>query len=84
MYLLLAFAYWYIEWHILPLITFSTINNTLMPIKRFYFALVLFEAAFHANPGAEKIFAGSSSYILIHMFLKFSKTSSNNNVSLWT
>ena len=39
-----------------------------------------FKAACHANPGAEKNSAGSSSYISRH---KFSNTSANNNVSLW-
>ena len=41
-------------------------------------------AASHANPGAEKIFAGSSSYILIYIFLQFSNTSANNNISVGT
>ena len=37
----------------------------------------------HANPGAVRKRAGSSSYISIHIFRKFSNTSVNNNVSLW-
>ena len=45
-----------------------------------YFTLLFFKAACHANPGAEKNFAGSSLYILIHIFLKFSNTSANNKM----
>ena len=41
-----------------------------------------FIAACHSDPGAERNFAGSSSYILIKIFLKFLNTSANNNVSL--
>ena len=41
-----------------------------------------FIAAYHSDPGAERNFAGSSSYILIKIFLKFLNTSANNNVSL--
>ena len=71
MYLLLAFAYHYTEWHIPPLIPFSTINNISMSVKRSRFTLVFFKVACHANPGAERNFAGSSLYILIHIFLIF-------------
>ena len=70
------------ELHIPPLLHFSTINNISMSVERSNFILVFFKAAYHANPGAETNFAGSSSYILIHIFLKFSKTSANNNVLL--
>ena len=62
--------------------SFSTIDNISISVKRSNFTLVFFKAAYHANPGAEKNFAGSSSYIPIHIFLKFSNTSVNNNVSL--
>ena len=34
---------------------------------------VFFKRACHANPGAYKKLAGSSSYISIHLSLKFSK-----------
>ena len=44
--------------------------------------LVFFKVACQANPGAEKIFTGSSSKITLQIFLKFSKTSANSNVSL--
>ena len=45
---------------------------------------VFFKQAFHANPGADKKRAGSSSYISMHLFLKFSNTSASNNVALGT
>ena len=66
----------------IPVIPFSTINNISISVKRSNFTLVFFKAACHAKPGAEKNFAGLSSYILIHILLKFSNTSANNNVSL--
>ena len=53
------------------LMPFSIINNISISVKRF-----------HAKPGAAKIRAGSSSYTLKYVFLKFSNTSDNNNVSL--
>ena len=68
--------------HIPPLIRFSTINNISISVKISSFILVYFKAAFHTNPGAEKNFAGSSSYISMHILLKFSNTSANNNFSL--
>ena len=61
---------------------FSTINNISILIKRSNFTLVHFQAACNANRGAQRTFAGSSSYILRNIFLKFSNTSANNNVSL--
>ena len=54
-----------------PLIPFPTINNISISVKRSTFTLVFFKAAFHGNLGAEKNFAGSNSYILIHIPLKF-------------
>ena len=84
MNLLLVFAYRWIEWHIPPLIPFSIINDISITIKISNFTLDFFKAAcHHANPGAEINFAGSSLYILTDIFLKFSNTSANNNVSLW-
>ena len=44
--------------------------------------MAFLKAACHVNPGAERNFAGSSSYNFIHIFLKFSNTSANGNVSL--
>ena len=43
--------------------------------------LVFFKGACHANPEVEKKFSGSGSYILRYIFVKFSNTSANNNVS---
>ena len=45
---------------------------------------MFFKAACHANPRAERNFAKSSSYILKHIFLKFSNSSANSNVLSWT
>ena len=67
-----------------PLTPFSTINNISISVKRSNFTLVFSKAAYHANPGAEENFAGSSSYILRHISLKFSYTSANNSLLLWT
>ena len=55
-----------------------------MSVKRSNFTLGFFKAACHANPGTEINFVWSSSCISRHIFLKFSKTSAKNNVSLWT
>ena len=46
------------------------------------FTLVFFKAAYHANLGAEINFSGSDSYILRHIFQKFSNTSANNNINI--
>ena len=51
-------------------------------VRRFNFTLVFFKAACHASPGGKINLAESSSYISRHIFLKFSNTSANNNVSL--
>ena len=64
------------------LIPFSTINNISMSVKKSNFTLAFFIVACHSDPGAGRNFAGSSSYILIKIFLKFLNTSANNNVSL--
>ena len=68
-------------YHIFPLIPFSTITIISIAVKRSNFALVYFKAACHANPGAESTFTGSGSHIWRKIFLKFSKTSADNNVS---
>ena len=52
MYLLLAFTYLWIAWHIPPLLPFSTINNTSISIEKSNFTLISFNAACYANPGA--------------------------------
>ena len=63
-----------------PLISSFTINTISISIKRPNFAFVFVKAACHANPGAERSFAGSSSYISRDLFLKFSNTSSNHSI----
>ena len=54
-----------------------------MSVNKSNFALVLFMAVYHVNPGAPRIRAGSISYISRQIFQKFSNTSANNDVSLW-
>ena len=51
-------------------------------VKRYNFALVFFKAASHANPGADRNFAGSSFYVSLHILLNFSNKYPNNNVLL--
>ena len=75
----MKFLYFY---HNPPLVPFSIINNISISVKRFNFTLAFLEAACHAYPKAGRNFAGSSSYISRHIFLKFSNTSANNKVSL--
>ena len=53
-----------------------------MSAKGSDFTLDFFKADCHTNPGPERNITGSSSYILGHIFSKFSNTSANNNVSL--
>ena len=64
-----AFAFQWIAWHILiPISTNSTISlffNNLNSISLF------FRHASHANPGADKKYAGSSSYILMYLLHSF-------------
>ena len=62
--------------------SFSSLYNILISVERSNFTLALLKAAWHANPGAERNFAGSSSYTLRGIFLKFSNTPANSNVSL--
>ena len=45
---------------------------------------IFFKAACYANPGDERNFSGSSLYISRNIFLKFSNTSANNDVSFGT
>ena len=67
MYLLLAFAYQQIKLYFPLLIPLPTINNTWILVKRSNFTSVFFKAACHANPGAERNFTGSNSYIIRHI-----------------
>ena len=82
MYLLLAVAYQCITWHIPPLILLSTINNISISVNNSIF--VIFKHAFHANPGADKTWAGSSTYISIHLLRKLLNKSASNNMYLQT
>ena len=79
-YLLFAFEYLCVAWHIPPLIPFST------SLAYHYLLIILiyvfFKQACHANPGADKKWTGSSCYISIHLFVKLSNTSASNDVSL--
>ena len=81
-------------------VTYSSFNtffchyNISLSVQRFNFTLVIFKRLFlvftllffscHDHPSAEGDFAGSSSYILRQIFIKFANTTANNNVSLWT
>ena len=51
-----------------------------MLVKCSNFTFVFIEAAYSTNPGAERNFAGLSSYISKHILLKFSNISANINV----
>ena len=65
--------------HIPPHIPYSTVSNMSISVKRSNFTLVFFKAACHANPGAERNFAGSSSYISRHIYIsKVLKLVANN------
>ena len=55
-----------------PLIPDSIINSMSMSVSNSKFTVVFFfKDACHANPGADKKFVGSSSYISMHVFLNF-------------
>ena len=56
---------------------FSTINSISISINNSNITSVSFKAACHANPGAERNFAGSRR----HISLKFSETSAKSSVS---
>ena len=84
MYLLLVLAYLYVAWHISPRVPSSYIISMSLSVNNSNSTLVFFKHACHANPGADKKWAGSSSYISMHLSLKFSNTSASNNVSDWT
>ena len=53
----------------------TTINNISTSVNNSNFISVYLKQACHTNPGADRKWAGSSSYISIHLFLKFSNTS---------
>ena len=80
MYLLFALAYLCNALHILPLIP-SIIISLSLSVNNSNFTLVFLKQACHANAGADKKCAGSSSYFSMHLFQKFSNTSASNVVS---
>ena len=49
-----------------------------------YQSIIFFKVVCHANLGAERKTAGSSSYISMHLFQKFSNMLASNNASLST
>ena len=64
-----------------PLIPDSLINSMSTSVSNSKFTSVFFKHACHANPGADRKCAGSSSYISMYVFLNFSNTFASNNVS---
>ena len=60
-YLLFALAYLYTAWHVPPRIPFSTISSISISVSNSNFTPVFFKQACHANLGAVKKWAGSSS-----------------------
>ena len=60
-YLLLAFAYQWMAWHIPPLIHFSTINNISISVNKSNSTSVFFKAAYYANRRGERNMAVCSS-----------------------
>ena len=73
-----------IAWHIPPRMPFSAISNISILVNNSNFISVFFKQACHAKPSADKKWARSSSYISIHLLLKFSNPSASNNILLWT
>ena len=84
MYLLFAFAYLYVAWYIPPRVPSSNIISMSLSVNNSNSTVVFFKQSCHACPGADKKWAGSSSYLSMHLSLKFSNTSASNNVSDWT
>ena len=68
--------------YVLRVVPFSTINNISKSVNNSNLVPIFFKQACHANPGADKKRAGSSLYISIHLFLKYSNKSASSNVSL--
>ena len=83
MYLLLVYAYWCMACHIPPLMPFSTISNILPSINNSNVTSVIFRHACNANPGADKKYARSGSFISIHLLQKFLNVFANSIVSLY-
>ena len=62
---------------------FSAIDYISVSVNNSNSTSAFFKHAYHANPGPERKWAESSSYISIHLLRKLSDTSASNNVSLW-
>ena len=54
----------------------------LLIVNNSNFVSVFFKLVCHVDPGVDNKQAGSSPYISINLFLKFSNVSASNNVSL--
>ena len=61
---------------------FSGISNISILVNNSSSISVFLKQSCHANPGVDTKMSRSSSYISIHLFLKFSSTSASNNLSL--
>ena len=85
-YLFLAYAYRCVAWHIpsLSSSTVSRIQRISASVSNYYYFCFVFRHACHADPGTDKIYAVSSSYISLHFSWKLSSTSANSSVSLST
>ena len=75
MYLLLPFAHRWIKGNIPPIIPFSAINFVWISIDSSGLTFVFCRTVCHDNLGAERNWAGSGSYVSMHLFWKFSNTS---------
>lgn len=81
----------YLFLHIMHCITYSasdsffTICSISILVNNSNSILVFFKYACHTNPGTDKYWARSSSYVSMYFFLqKFSDIFVSNNASLWT
>lgn len=66
MYLLLAFVYQCMAWHITPVMLLSTISSISRSVSNSNFFSCFFRHVCYNNPGADKNYAESSSYISMH------------------
>ena len=67
-----------------PLVPLSTISSIWTSINNSSSLFVLFRHTCHANPGADKKYAGPSSDISMYSLQEFSNKSANSSISLWT
>ena len=64
--------------------TLFTINSISISFNRSNFTLAFFKAAYYANPGVERKWARSRSYISRYIFWKLLNTPTSSNASLYT